>query len=99
MSPKDVLATRPETDDESPMPIRSPSSHAWRRLARLALFATLGTVAYVAVVLGPPWFRVLIPPTSQLHAFARLIEAAQSAYIVALIALPAALGVLAIALR
>src|SRR6185312_10176081 len=80
------------------MPIRSPSSHAWRRLARLALFAMLGTVAYVAVVLGPPWFRVLIPRTSLLHVLARLIEAARSAYIVALLVLPAAIIVLAIAL-
>jgi lysophospholipase L1-like esterase len=98
MSSIDILATRPEIDDESPMPIRSPSSHAWRRLARLTLFAALGTVAYVAVVLGPPWFRVLVPPSSQLHALARLIEAAQSAYIVALMVLPAMIVVQAIAL-
>src|SRR5579875_1161280 len=61
MRPRNVLATCCEADNEGLMPIRSPSSHPWRRLARLALVAVLGTVAFVAVVLGPPWFDAFVP--------------------------------------
>src|SRR5690349_20972700 len=97
MSSKDILATRPE-NDERPMPIRSPLSHTWRRLARLGCFALLGTLAYVAALLGPPWFDAIVPSFVRLRALVRLMEAAQSAYIIVLLLLPAAFLALAIGL-
>ncbi len=81
------------------MPIRSPSSREWRRLARLVLVALFGTLVYVAAVLGPAWFRVFVPQGSQLRAFVRVLEAAQSVYVAAVMVVPGAIVALAIALR
>src|SRR5579875_1715499 len=69
------------------------------RIARLGRVAVLGTLAYVAAVLGPPWFDVFVPSSVRLRALVRLMEVARSAYVIVLLLLPAVLLALAIGLR
>jgi tetratricopeptide (TPR) repeat protein len=77
------------------MSISRPSSREWRRILRLAGIGLLGTLAFVALTLGPPWFHAFVPPSAQLLALVGLMRAARSAYVALAMVLPAAIVVLA----
>jgi lysophospholipase L1-like esterase len=95
---RSVDVRRADTEDEGPMSIRFPSSRNWRDSARLIRFALLGTLIGLAFFLGPPWFEVFVTPSMQFHGLIGLLQAARSAYIAFLMALPAAILLLAGAL-
>src|SRR5262249_25560589 len=52
----------------------------------------------LAALLGPPWFRVLLPDTAELHSTIALLRAARPVYLALVMAVPAALVLLGVAM-
>jgi hypothetical protein len=65
---------------------------------RIARLASVALLVFVAMSLGPPWFRALVPDALVKRIIVRLLLAAQAAYGVLLVTVPVAMSALAITL-
>ena len=76
----------------------SPSSPAWRRLARSARSALIVVAVVLAAMVVPPWLEVLFPPSERFHSLLAALRVGRSIYLALLVTLPALLAVLAVAI-
>ncbi len=69
----------------------------WRRMGRLVKPGSIATAVFLAVAVGPPWFRALVTQTTQNHAMIRVLVEARMFYIAVLLILPLSIAGLAVA--